>query len=442
MTDQKTRKIILLNVRAEYPPEIALNDAHPIVRACRRTAWYAEEGDVIASPLSFEPDFLDHVGGSLGFDARTISVVVRGRLLTDDVILAPDFIAELREAIAGHPKWRLSACFLTEGVAELAEQLGVEFAGAAFAAERGGDLLNRKSHFRQLAAGVGMPLAAGGVAQSPERLAQMIEKWLPDTGAVIVKQENAGGGLGNVLLATDDIGPLPGAREIRKIGKDIGATAEKLWVELFQEQHPGLVVEVYHPDTRHMFYVEYLIDDSGNPHFLNSARFKLVHAGSSEDPYLSWVGLELPADVPPHSLSRALTHATRFATLVSQVGYRGYINIDAIVTASGELIFNEVNGRWAGGTVLHTVAARLLGEDYADHCVASSLRDVRPMKLKTALDAIRDHGLELDLERRDGVVVLYCDSAENENSEFLLIGSSAERVRELETALRAAVSDQ
>ncbi|MEU2358682.1 peptide ligase PGM1-related protein [Streptomyces misionensis] len=439
MTDQSTRKILLLNVRADFPPGIGLSDRHPIVRACWRAAWYADAGDVIASPAAFDRDFLVHVGGVLGFDTSTTSTVTRDRVLTDEVILAPDFVAELRKATACHPKWRIMACYLTEGVAELSEQLGVECEGLAFAAERGSDLLNRKGHFRQLAAGIGMPLAAGAVVQSPARLARAIERHLPDTGAVIVKQHNAGGGLGNVVLATEDLGPLPGARETRRIGQNVAEAAEKLWAELFQEQDPGLVVEVYHPVAQHMFYLEYLIDDSGAPRFLNSGTIRLVRAGTAAEPRLAWVGLELPAALPPHSLAHALTHATRFAMLAADIGYRGYLNIDAIVTASGELLFNEVNARWGGGLVLHTVASRLLGDDYANHWVASSLRDVRPMPLSAVSAAMREHSLEFTSERREGVVVLACDPTQTEALECLLIAPSVSRVRELETALRTVV---
>ncbi|GCE00805.1 peptide ligase PGM1-related protein [Embleya hyalina] len=439
MTNQSTRKILLLNVRADFPPEIGLSDRHPLVRACRRTSWYAEAGDVIASPAPIDREFLDHVGGTLGFDAGTISVVLRDRVLTDEVILAPDFVAELRLAIADHPNWRIMACYVTEGVAELAERLGIGCDGSAFAAERGSDLLNRKGHFRRLAAGIGMPLAAGSVVQSPTRLARAIEQHMPATGAVIVKQHNAGGGLGNVVLAADDLGPLPGARETRRIGPDVAETAEKLWTELSQEHDPGVVVEVYHPAARHMFYFEYLVADSGVPRFVNSGTIRLVREGTAADERLSWVGLELPADLPPHSLAQALTHATRFAVLAADIGYRGYLNIDAIVTASGELIFNEVNARWGGGLVLHTVASRLLGEDYADHSVASSLRDVRPVPLARVVAAAREHGLDLTPERREGVVVLACEPTQTEALECLLVAPSVSRVRELETALRTVV---
>lgn len=92
-------------------------------------------------------------------------------------------------------------CFWTQGVAELAAVLGLApRGGLGFAAQRGSDLLNRKTHFRQLAAGAGVPVPDGSVARTPLELTRAIERQLPRTGTAIVKQDDGAGGSGNLTL--------------------------------------------------------------------------------------------------------------------------------------------------------------------------------------------------------------------------------------------------
>ncbi|UGY17018.1 MULTISPECIES: hypothetical protein [Bradyrhizobium] len=62
------------------------------------------------------------------------------------------------------------------------------------------------------------------------------------------------------------------------------------------------------------------------------------------------------------------------------------INIDAILASGGRLLFNETNGRWGGGSVLHSIAVRLLGAEYLKCYVILSVRNVRSSSLQAACD--------------------------------------------------------
>ncbi|MGW1194279.1 preATP grasp domain-containing protein [Streptomyces sp. NPDC002536] len=435
-------KIVVLNVGTAHALGDRSSSTHPITRSGWRHAWFAEEGDVIVSPVAIDGEFLQYLGDTLGFDGRTVSVLSRDRIVSDELLLSEDVIGELRKHVesSGAPaSWTMMPCFHTEGTAELASLLGLASGtGTGFAAQRGSDFLNRKTHFRQLAAGIGIPLPRGSVVRSPHDLARAVEKHLPHTGTVIVKQDDGAGGLGNLTLTTGPATALPGSRETRHVDGITEALATEVWDALTDRWSHGLVVESYH-GASHQFYIEYVIGDDGVPRFLDSGTIRLRPDSDPEAAELVWVGLDIPAELPPFLSAQALTFSTRLATLIAQLGYRGHLNIDAIATDTGDIVFNEVNARWGGGLVAHDICARLLGERYADGHVASTVRDVQPAPLDDVLCILREHGLHFDRATREGVLVLACDPLLGNSMECLVVGATRDRVREIEAQLRAAL---
>lgn len=432
-------KIIAVNVGTEHALEHEPGGAHPFASAAWRSAWFAEAGDVLLSPVPIPDAFLRYVGETLGFDAQTVSVIARHQPLTDEVLRSEALVEELRAATVGRGPWSMMPCFATAAVAELASRIGIDGSALRFAAQGGCELLNRKSHFRRLAVGADLPLASGSIAHSPTELARAIRAHLPRTGTVIVKKDDAAGGMGNVTVTTGPTTPRPGSSETRSADEGIEPIAAELWERLTDPRSRVLVVESYYA-AAHMFYFELSIDDRGCPRFLDSGTIRLRVDPDPLAGALVWVGLDIPAAIPSFSLCRALSTSMQLVMLAAHAGYRGYLNIDAIVTDEGEVVFNEVNGRWGGGLVLHAVAARLLGERYADaHCL-SSLRDVCSPPRHEAVQRLRERGLHFERASQEGAIVLACDESRAGTMEYLLIGSSWPRVRELESRVRAALA--
>ncbi|MCX5357051.1 peptide ligase PGM1-related protein [Streptomyces mirabilis] len=427
-------KILILNYHVELPivSEIPKRYPNHLGRACTRAMWYADSGDIIVSPVELDDDFFEYVARAGGIDLDSVTVTVRGEKLYDDVLLDKGLVTLLQGRVAGDASWTLMPCNMTEGVAELARLLGID-AGIEmqFAAERGADLLNRKSHFRQLAVGSGLPLAPGAIVRSPEGLFRAVTNLLAVTGTVVVKQDNAAGGAGNIAFTSGPLNPLPGAAETRPVPDDLAAMAV-LWEELTEAQDPVLVVESFH-HTVNAFFFEYFIGKGGQVTLLSNPEFKRRLSHTDGEPVWAWIGLEIPADAPAATLADALTRGAWFAAAVAAMGYRGYMNIDAIVTDDGRLIFNEINARWSGGLVLHTIATRLLGHRYADNHVISSVRNVKPAPFTATLDALRARGLGFNAETREGIVVVAHGPEDTDNTECLIIAESRQRVRELES---------
>jgi hypothetical protein len=433
-------KILIMNAGTEQMSGTHLTDVQRSLAAksAWRSVWFAEEGDLIISPVPIQSDLLAHLGRTLKFDSSSISVIVpeslrTGAILSDLDLESDRLIEEIIFRVHEPSRWIIAPCYFTEGVANLVATLGISQRGQIFAAQRGCDLLNRKSHFRQLATGSELPIPKGCIVTSSNELFRAVMSLSRDTGRVIIKLDNGAGGVGNVILTKDKSVQLPGGRETRQIIADGSFDADELWSEISTPSCKTAVVECYHPAS-HTFYLEYNIDDAGSISYINSGTIRLR---PSEDPLekaLIWTGLELPADLSKDQHSAATGYAYRFVKLAREIGYRGPINIDAIVTIDGDLLFNEANARWGGGSVMHTVADRLLGTDFPDHFVILSVRSVRLSSLQSALDYLSCHNLLFDDQSNEGVIVLAADES-SATVECLVVARERSKVRQLEHQL-------
>ncbi|SFN84291.1 hypothetical protein SAMN05216573_12366 [Bradyrhizobium sp. Rc3b] len=402
-----------------------------------RSAWFAHEGDLIVSPVVIPADLLSFIGATLDFDVSSLYLLVpegarQSPVLDDCTLLSKAVVERINRHIRQKSNWRLYPCYSTEGVARLAARLGIPQTGDDFALQRGPDLLNRKSHFRQLATSVALPLPNGSVTADPNELFRAVTSLRDDTGSVIVKLDNGAGGVGNVILTGNESDPLPGARDTRQIPWP-SFDSDALWSEMTTASCKTLVVESYHL-AKSFFYLEYEIEDDGSIVFMNSGNIRLRKSADRSERALIWTGLELPSDLDDEQWLTAQAHAYRFVALVRNLGYRGMINIDAIIADDGRLLFNEANGRWGGGSVLHSIAVRLLGFDYSGCNVILSVRNVRSQSLQAAHDRFVQDEILFDRTRKEGVIPLASD-AEAGTVECLVIARDRPAARDLEDRL-------
>ncbi|WGR73203.1 MULTISPECIES: peptide ligase PGM1-related protein [unclassified Bradyrhizobium] len=401
-----------------------------------RSAWFAHEGDLIVSPVVIPADLLSFIGATLDFDASSLCLLVpeggrQSPILDDCTLLSKTIVERINRHIRQKSTWRLYPCYSTEGVARLAAMLGIPQTGDDFALQRGPDLLNRKSHFRQLATSVALPLPNGSVTTDSNELFRAVTSLRTETGSVIVKLDNGAGGVGNVILTGNESDPLPGARDTRRIPWP-SFDPDALWSEMTTASCKTLVVESYHL-AKSLFYLEYEIED-GSIVFMNSGNIRLRKSTDRSERALIWTGLELPSDLGNEQWLTAQAHAYRFVALARNLGYRGMINIDAIFTDDGRLLFNEANGRWGGGSVLHSIAVRLLGFDYSGCNVILSARNVRSRSLQTAHDRFVKEGFLFDRTRKEGVIPLAADE-EAGTVECLVIARDRPAARDLQDRL-------
>jgi len=423
-------KVIVMNAATEQMSGALRSAAqnHMAAKTALRSIWFVEEGDLIISPIQLGENFLSYVCRTLGIQRNSFSIIVVHSNHPKDYVLTDRSLADvqLRERIRQHTaNWHARSvmpCYYSVGVADLASDIDITVPDCAtFALQEGPDLLNRKSHFRQFAAGNGLPIAPGAIARSKQQFAKAVECYLRQTGRVIVKLDNGAGGMGNVTLSTRDSSPTPGARETRQIIGDPRVAASC----------NTLVVETYYAAT-HMFYLEYEIDELSRTNFVNSGTIKLAANPDPRAKELIWIGLRLPADIPSNVLPIANTLAIRLVDVAASIGYRGPLNIDAIITTEGRLLFNEINARWGGGTVMHALATRLRK---TNNWVASSIRNLPASTFAIALEDLQARNLLYDASTGEGAVLLAVDEHDTGTMECLLVSKTSDRLREYENAM-------
>lgn len=441
-------KVIIMNAGTEQMlgGEFTSGQRLLATKAGWRQLWFAEQGDLIVMPASAGREWLEYVGSLKGFDPASVTVItLDGRdgqheVLSDEQLLSPALIERVKAHLGRGDAWGVNACYDSAGVVDFAAELGISPPpGCAFAGQRGVDLFNRKSHFRQLAAGIGLPLAEGSIVFDTATLDRALRRHIQATGTAIVKQDNNVFGLGNVAVTRARDKPLAGVREVIEVGGDWPEMVSSLWRSMSSRWSPQLVVESYHP-ARHIMYVEHAIDADGHPRFLDMGTLRMVPSSNPAARELVWMGLDIPAPLPPFAAARMVAESTRLAVLAAGLGYRGLMNIDALVTEGGDLLFNEVNGRWGGCSILHTMATRLLGPGYADRACVSSRRNIDAVPLGEALKALRASGLAFAPGGREGVVILTIDETFTSTMECLILGETWDRIREIEAALLIEVA--
>lgn len=441
-------KLVIMNAGTEQMlgAEFGRGQRLLATKAGWRQLWFAEEGDLIVMPSPVSAEWLRYVGSINGFDAASLTVLTLAErdglheVLSDQQLLAPALVEQMRARVSTGAGWSISTCYYSAGVVELAARLGIAApAGSAVAAQCGIDLFNRKTHFRQLAAGIGLPIPEGSVAYDVATLVQSLRRHIQQTGTAIVKQDNNVLGLGNIAVTTGRPNPLAGVTDVIEARDDWSALAERLWNTMSSRACPQLVVESYHLAS-HIMYVEFLVDASGVPRFLDSGTLRMEPSSDPTTKELMWMGLDIPAPLPVGAAATLVSEATRLAMLAASMGYRGLINIDAIRTEAGNVLFNEVNGRWGGCSILHMLATRLLGTGYADRACVSSRRNIAAPPLEQALKVLRASGLALEPGRREGALILAIDELFSSSMECLIVADTWPRLREIEATLLAEIA--
>lgn len=393
----------------------------------QRIAWFARAGDVLVLPTEPDPDFFAYVGRLTGVDPSSWQVVVPPELGAPG-LLGPQRLAspELEKALldAGDIDEILSL-WPDMAVARLARRLGLAHAlpGYGFVEQAGGVLVNSKSAFRTVAAGVGVPLPDGAVCTSRAELVRAAVELIETGEAVVAKHDWMSGGRGNEILsvASDDLRPIGARRVVRVSGQaDIQAWADERWDWLSDHGRGRPVVEHYLRDSS-AYFTEFDVSDDG-----------VEFRGDGEllsAPYA--VGQVMPAQgLGPDVRDQIVEGGRRLAVALQAMGYRGNLGPDAIVTPLGEVMFTEWNGRVTGSTHIYgEIGATVVGAEFGS--TRMILERVWPRGWSVtgfadALARLQASGLGYDSERREGVVFTNAFDGEN-GVMFCIVAPSVDR---------------
>lgn len=330
--------------------------------AVGRMLWFLRPDDVCLLPGRLDDEFVDYVRQTMRprldvSQVRSLDVPV----LDQQVLRSTAATRELAQIRLRGPRTAL-AYLHDRATIHLLDQAGFSGPGTtSFMREGGAEALNSKAQFRLLAATHGWPVPQGRTAATTQDFVEGVTALLEGGGRVIAKTDTGVGGLGNqVLTAT----PSDGGREHQGALSTVQVDTEEALVEVahrfgLRTTHAPrgqVVVERYVEDATPVF-AEYHLDgqNGSRPHRLLAGRIRTDEARS----VLS--GVEALASTGVTWMQEFLEHADHVTAQVEQMGYRGLINVDGILTPDGRCYLNEVNGRMGGSTHIDVIGHGLIG---------------------------------------------------------------------------------
>ena len=333
----------------------AIRDRGDLRAWTQRVLWFARDGDAVVLSCDPDRDFLAYATALTGTDPRSLAFFkvpqgAHGEGLIDPQCLAsPGFAGQVR-GVLGRERLAATlevfALWPSAGVSAFAGHLGIgdRFPGAGFFAQGGGELCNSKAVFRALAATAGVAVPEGAVCRSPREAAAAMRDLLAIRGGTVVKQAHNGAGAGNQLVVLDSslAAGHAGARHLHQLGDDRDAVVaywESRWDWASAQGRFPVVIEELVPHVVSAYSEHYAAGTGTTPTgtgTLHYAERRLARQA-----------------VPPRTLDDAvraqlLDGGARLAGTYRDVGYRGYLSADVVITLDGRPVFTEVNAQVSG----------------------------------------------------------------------------------------------
>jgi len=408
----------------------------------QRMLWCAEPGDVVVLPIQPDEAFFSYATALLGFDAASLDVVVPppgrgGDVLTRDRVEDETFLAQLRDRVRDRGVDRAVAFYFDGPVNWLVRQLGLDkgTAGFGFVDQGGNELLNSKVVFRMVAAGTNLPVPDGIVTESVTDAVGFLWDLLRTGRSAIVKQDAGSAGAGNEIITPASGVDAIGA-EHHRVFTERAALADhvaKRWPWYTEEGRRPAVLEEYIADSEPIWGEAEITDESIR--FLGHGRIRLR-------PICEGVIIPVPPDLRTEPFHAFLVHLKALAATLQGMGYRGMVNIDAILTPDGRTLFNELNGRWGGSTHLFTIGERIIGAGYLDDRCLVERRGCAFSSFETAQRTLVENGLAYDPATRTGVLIpVYGTRSDGTGGEALIVGENLDDAERIERALQRLFPD-
>ncbi|TDD07754.1 ATP-grasp domain-containing protein [Nonomuraea deserti] len=401
-----------------------------------RLVWLMDPGDLLVSPQPISDEFLGYASRLKGVPITSADVVIPPPggfgedVLTADRLREGRFVDELRAMIAGRGLDRIVPYCYDQIIASLARDVGIgsHDASAAFCEAGGVDLINRKSVFRALCGGAGVPVADGLVTRSVSEATDFVTSFIEAGQSVIVKQDAHQGGHGNEILTPSADTVQLGAAVLTVVA-DRHAVEERLgeqWPRFSSNSRDPVVIEHYLENAISLGCEVSLAGESAVMRHTVEMRMTPVFDGFLIPPSL--ISEECNAEFSRYSLE--------LANVVHAMGYRGYINIDGLAADDGKVVvLNEFNGRLGASTHLHWIGRALIGDDYLRRRYLISNNDLKVDSFSSAAEALERAGLAFDPERGEGVILTCDHTAQSGAVEYCAVGTDVATAADYERRL-------
>jgi hypothetical protein len=314
-----------------------------------RKLWLSAPGDIVVLPVVPSEDFKDYVFSLIEINPSTVKIIstpIKYSNYLPEKLKEGSVFDAITEAISTSPyEYSLLPFTLDRHALTLAELLGIPVLGYDEKSMSGiVDLIyrmNTKSGFREVAQILGFRVPEGRVASGTREAIIAAREVGSNTGKAIVKFDRSSNGYGHVVLENL-------ARSLSDLETEL-----KDRLVAFSEQPYIFVVEEF-LSFQSVPSVEIEVTDSGP---------RLLYLCDQRCPGNSFTGMISPPFGLTNLVCDRLTEiGLIFGEHVAGLGYRGVCDVDCGVTEDGSIVVTESNFRRTGGTYLHTLVNRMVGD--------------------------------------------------------------------------------
>lgn len=394
-----------------------------------RVIWTAEAGDILVTATPVGNQLKAFASETLGVDLATVKTFAPKRGLTRhlaDAVSGEDgLLSALHREVEVTGNVVFTPFALDEPTVALGRTMGLPFAGydgevpdSVVSEVRG---LNTKSGFRRWATEYGYTVPPGETCDGIDELSLASEVLWRTWDRILIKLDRGSNGFGHRVI------PRP-AR-----GRSLKATIQSSIADL-QDQPQRFTVEAY-LRVKWRPSVEFAVDSHG-PTFL--------YMCDQRCPDDSFSGMITPPRNLPETARRDLYAAgSALGEYLYSRGYRGVFDIDACVTEDDQLFLTETNLRETGGTYLHRLAQRLLGDYYYEQGYVW-IQDAIPSSeslssFDSAVEALRNAQVLFSVREGRGAMPLVETAPIDGKWRYFLVGESANDAADLDSVARHAL---
>jgi hypothetical protein len=374
----------------------------------QRILWFAREGDLII--LMSPPDkiFLDHVATLTGVDTSRLHFHIVPTKhgcsgMFDSLSLSEEtFLKTISKNLNNVSE--IIALWPSAQVARFTQKLGLSayWSGFDFFAQNGGVISNSKANFRAFGAAFGIPIPQGAVCYTPNEAVVATNHFLETADALILKMEHCEGGQGNRVVLRNKSQKKAAIKADHLLQPKPDAVREfweKQWDWASDNGRFAVIIEEFVPHNRSV-YAEFFCSDTDAV---------LGETGCLIYEKRTLTKEEVPLrDLEDDTKVQLVKHGRTLAQFYRQLGYRGYLSVDAVVTPKRKVIFTEVNARFTSSTHLYEVIAHKIVNvnrepDRTIMQYTSPITWSVP-NLKMFLNTVNDLGFAYNTDTRQGVI--------------------------------------
>ncbi len=374
----------------------------------QRMLWFVNPGDIIVTPAPLPDTVISCYKNTFGHNPSKIRYVVPNckfpKILNKEVLHSRYIVNKIKSYLTGE-KSEIVPYIYDPHFEKFVEILGnnVFIRSTKYMKNGGVRRLNHKGHFRSIAEKAGASIPKGLFCKTTPEVISAVELSLSRCGGAMLKQPISSGGTGNCVITYNDKKTIHGAAFVYKMSnkndvKKIGTLAFIQEVE----KHGGIVVEDYIVSAKDI-YMQFKLNEK-DVKTMEVGDTLLGHISSINNP-LSIGGVSIPSTLNPALVVEFIKIASDIAKFAHNLGYRGYMDIDGMVTEDGAVYVNEGNFRIHGSSHIDKIARQLIGPQYMSKSHIIGRKCCIGNDAGSIIENWKKNGLFYDKSKKEGIIL-------------------------------------